>query len=128
MFWIAFNYTSAGRKARWADPQRSWSGRDRNDGDVGPGSEGLDAAGVRICGGVTVSTAKENVGDLVMGGKEALNLPQRLEPLHDPLSAPGWLIAVFGPVSEALVLRCSDPGMISRVAAAQLLSLSVMST
>jgi hypothetical protein len=28
---------------------------------------------------------RKNVGDLVMGGKEALNLPRRLEPLHDPL-------------------------------------------
>jgi hypothetical protein len=29
----------------------------------------------------------KTVGDLVMGGKEALNLPRRLEPLHDPLSS-----------------------------------------
>jgi hypothetical protein len=28
----------------------------------------------------------KTVGDLVMGGKEALDLPRRLEPLHDPLS------------------------------------------
>jgi hypothetical protein len=39
----------------------------------------------RSPGGVVVAAAEENVGDLVMGGKEALNLPRRLEPLHDPL-------------------------------------------
>jgi hypothetical protein len=34
----------------------------------------------RSCGGAVISTAGENIGDLVMGGKEALNLPRRLEP------------------------------------------------
>jgi hypothetical protein len=57
-----------------------------------------------------VSAAGENVGDLVMGGKEALNLPRRLEPLHDPLSSSGRLMGVFGPVIEALVLPMLDPG------------------
>ena len=57
-----------------------------------------------------VSAAGENVGDLVMGGKEALNLPGRLEPLHDPLSSSGRLMGVFGPVIEALVLPMLDPG------------------
>jgi len=51
-----------------------------------------------------------NVGDLVMSGKEALNLPRRLEPLHDPLSSSGRLMGVFGPVIEALVLPMLDPG------------------
>src|SRR6266446_10766890 len=69
---------------------------------VGPGGEGLGAAGPKVCGGVVVSAAVENFGDLVMGGKEALNLPRRLEPLHDPLSSSGWLMCVFGPVIEAL--------------------------
>src|SRR5438093_2811290 len=45
-----------------------------------------------------------------MGGKEALNLPRRLEPLHDPLSSSGRLMGVFGPVIEALVLPMLDPG------------------
>ena len=54
-------------------------------GDVCPSGEGLGAAGPTVRGGVVVSVAGENVGDLVMGGKEALNLPRRLEPLHDPL-------------------------------------------
>jgi hypothetical protein len=57
-----------------------------------------------------VSAAGENVGDLVMGGKEALNLPRRLEPLHDPLSSSGRLMGIFGPVIEALVLPMLDPG------------------
>ena len=71
-------------------------------GDVGPGGEGLGADRPEVCGGVAVSAAGENVGHLVMGGKEALNLPWRLEPLHDPLSSSGWLMCVFGPVIEAL--------------------------
>src|SRR5712675_1091603 len=79
-------------------------------GDVGPGGEGLGAAGPKVRGGVVVSTAGENVGDLVMGGKEALNLPRRLEPLHDPLTSSGRLMGVFGPVIEALVLPMLDPG------------------
>src|SRR5258707_14798110 len=45
-----------------------------------------------------------------MGGKEALNLPRRLEPLHDPLSSSGRLMGVFGPVIEALMLPMLDPG------------------
>jgi tetratricopeptide (TPR) repeat protein len=58
----------------------------------------------KVHGGVVVSAVGENVGDLVMSGKEALNLPRRLEPLHDPLSSSGRLMGVFGPVIEALVL------------------------
>ena len=57
-----------------------------------------------------VSAAGEKVGELVMGGKEALHLPRRLEPLHDPLSSSGRLMGVFGPVIEALVLAMLDPG------------------
>src|SRR5712672_1485618 len=45
-----------------------------------------------------------------MSGKEALNVPRRLEPLHDPLSSSGRLMGVFGPVNEALVLTMLDPG------------------
>src|SRR6202045_1200021 len=75
-----------------------------------PGGEGLGAAGPEVRGGVVVSAAGENVGDLVMGGKEALNLPRRLEPLHDPLSSSGRLMGVFGAVIEALVLPMLDPG------------------
>src|SRR5260370_122658 len=45
-----------------------------------------------------------------MSGKEALNLPRRLEPLHDPLSSSGRLMRGFGPVIQALVLPMLDPG------------------
>jgi hypothetical protein len=79
-------------------------------GDLGPGGEGLGAAGPEVGGGVVVSVAEENVGELVMSGKEALNVPRRLEPLHDPLSSSGRLMGVFGPVIEALVLTMLDPG------------------
>src|ERR1700720_893548 len=79
-------------------------------GDVGPGGEGLGAAGPEVGGGVVVSAAGENVGELVMSGKEALNVPRRLEPLNDPLSSSGRLMGVFGPVIEALVLTMLDPG------------------
>jgi hypothetical protein len=65
-----------------------------------------------------VSTAGEKVGDLVVGRKEALSLPRRLKPLHDPLSPPGRLMGVLGSVIEAFVLPVLDPGMISRLAAA----------
>src|SRR5438045_3290655 len=75
-----------------------------------PGGEGLGAAGREVCGGVGVSAAGEDVGDLIMSGKEALNVPRRLEPLHDPLSSSGRLMGVFGPVIEALVLTMLDPG------------------
>src|SRR5438045_9040321 len=75
-----------------------------------PGGEGLGAAGREVCGGVGVSAAGEDVGDLIMGGEEALNLPRRFEPLHDPLSSSGRLMGVFGPVIEALVLPMLDPG------------------
>src|SRR5689334_12555782 len=57
-----------------------------------------------------VSAAGENVGDLIMSGKETLNLPRRLEPLHDPLSSSGRLMGAFGPVIEPLVLPMLDPG------------------
>jgi hypothetical protein len=50
-----------------------------------------------------VSAAGENVGDLVMSGKEALNLARRLNRFMI-LSSSGRLMGVFGPVIEALVL------------------------
>jgi hypothetical protein len=41
----------------------------------------LTADGTEFCGGVVVLAARENVGDLVIGGKELLRLSIRLEPL-----------------------------------------------
>src|SRR5204863_9243879 len=77
---------------------------------MGPGGEGLGAAGPEVCGGVVVSAAGEHIGDLIMGGEEALNLPRRLETLHDPLSSSGRFMVVFCPVVEALMLPMVDPG------------------
>jgi hypothetical protein len=65
---------------------------------------------------VVISTVGEDVGNLVVSGKEALDLPRRFEPLHDPLSSPGRLMEIFGSIVEALVLPVFDPGMISRLA------------
>src|SRR5271163_4909133 len=81
-----------------------------NAGDIGPGGEGLGAAEPEACCSVAVSAAGENVGDLVVSGEEALNLPRRLEPLHDPLSSSRRLMGVLGPVIEALVLPMLNPG------------------
>src|ERR1700752_22678 len=45
-----------------------------------------------------------------MGGKQALHLPRRLEPLHDTLAAAGRLMRILGPVVEALVLPVLNAG------------------
>src|ERR1700752_2314463 len=45
-----------------------------------------------------------------MGGKQALHLPRRLEPLHDPLASPGRLMRILCPVVEALVLPVLNAG------------------
>ena len=66
--------------------------------------------GAEVRGGVVVSVVGKTAGDLIMDRKEALDLPRRLEPLHDPLSSPGRLGGVFSPVVEALVLPMLDPG------------------
>ena len=57
-----------------------------------------------------VSEAGEKIGDLVVRGKEALDLARRLEALHDPLSSPGWLMGVFSPIVEPFVLSVLDAG------------------
>ena len=46
---------------------------------------------------VVVSAAGEKVGELVMGGKEALNVPRRLEMLHDALTSYGSIDESFRP-------------------------------
>ncbi len=68
------------------------------------------AGGSRLDGGILVAAAGEDVGDLIMGGKKPLHLPRRLEPLHDPLSSPGWLVRILRPVVEAFVLPVLDAG------------------
>ena len=44
------------------------------------------------------------VGDGVMNPDEALKLADGFEPLHDPLSSPGWLMLILGAIVEPLVL------------------------
>ena len=51
-----------------------------------------------------VAGQEEEVVDLVVGGQEALNVAGRLEPLHLPFSSPCWLVGVFRPVVQPLVL------------------------
>ena len=46
----------------------------------------------------------EEVGDRIMDRDEALQLPRRFEPLHDPLSPPRWLMGIFGSIIESLML------------------------
>jgi hypothetical protein len=46
----------------------------------------------------------EEVGDWVVNGDEALEVPGRFEPLHDPLSSPRWLMRILGAIVEPLVL------------------------
>jgi hypothetical protein len=57
-----------------------------------------------------IAAEMEEVGDLVVGGKETLCLPRRLETLHLPFSSSHWLVRILGPVVEALVLAVLDPG------------------
>jgi hypothetical protein len=44
-------------------------------GDVGPSGESPGAAGPDVRSGIVVSTAGEEIGNLVMDGKKGLNLP-----------------------------------------------------
>jgi hypothetical protein len=65
---------------------------------------------------VLIGVASENVGDLIMAGKESLHLPWRLKAFHDPLSSSRRLVRILCPIVEAFMLACSTPGMISRLA------------
>jgi len=68
--WDTSGYAAIATPATSAQVAKAWGGPDP---EVG--------------GSVVVSATGEKVGELVMGGKEALNVPRRLEPLHDPLSS-----------------------------------------
>jgi hypothetical protein len=63
-----------------------------------------------------IGVASENVGDLIMDGKESLHLPWRLEAFHDPLSSSRRLVRILCPIVDGFMLACSTPGMISRLA------------
>ena len=52
-------------------PRRSWRHR-----VCVPHPCNTVAGGMKFSGGVLVGAAGENVGDLIVGGKEALNLPR----------------------------------------------------
>jgi hypothetical protein len=56
----------------------------------------------------SVSAKVEEVGDLVMGRQEALDLAWRLEPFHLPLTSSGRLVRVLGPVVGTFMLPVSD--------------------
>src|SRR3954454_4547186 len=73
-------------------------------GDLGPGLKGLGPGGSVLIGGDVIAAEMKEVVDLVMGGEEALCLSRRLEPLHLPLAWSGWLVRVFCPVVETLML------------------------
>src|SRR3984893_15881958 len=94
--------SKAGPRPRHDSAAAPSGGRPSCGRGCGGGGECLGAAGPEVGGGVVVSPAGENVGELVMSGKEALNVPRRLEPLHDPLSSSGRLVGVFCPVFGAL--------------------------
>ena len=68
------------------------------------------AGGMKPGGAVVAGAAGEEVGDLIMDGKEPLHLPRRLEAFHDPLSSSGRLVGIFRPVVEAFVLAVLDAG------------------
>src|SRR5437763_9162597 len=72
---------------------------------MGPGGEGLGAAGPEVCGGVVVSAAGEHIGDLIMGGEEALNLPRRLEPGAAAVARKDWDGLTTAGAAEAQRLR-----------------------
>jgi hypothetical protein len=92
------------RMSGWVD----LSGCSGHAGDLGPRQKGLVPVAAMI-GGVGVGGTAEKIGDLVMGGEEALSLSGRFEQLHDSLSSAGQLVTVFRPIVQALVLPMLDP-------------------
>ena len=87
-----------------------------NPADVGPHERTPPCSSI-LAGGDVVAAEMKEVVDLVVGGKETLCLPRRLEPLHcRSRRRVGWCefsARLFNP----LCCRCSTPGMISRFAA-----------
>ena len=65
---------------------------------------------VELAGGVGWGRATKDVGNLIVGGQEALDVARRFDALHDALSSPCWLVGILGPVVEALVLAVRDAG------------------
>lgn len=80
----------------------------RDAADVVPRLEGAGPLGAVVGCRQEVAGQAEEVVDLIMGGQEALGMPGRLEPFHLPFSPPCWLVRVFRPVVEAVVLAVLD--------------------
>jgi len=55
------------------------------------------------CSGEAIASGFEECVDLIVGGKEALCLPSRLEAAHDFLSPSGRSVAAFKPIVQALM-------------------------
>ena len=70
----------------------------------------MTAGGMKLDGGILVTAAGENVGDLIMGRQKPLRLPRRLESLHDPLSSSHRLVGILRAVVEAFVQPVLDAG------------------
>src|SRR5689334_2860084 len=75
-----------------------------NAADIVPRLEGAGPLGTVLGCRHQVAGHEEEVVDLVVGGREALSVPGRLEPLHLPFSSSGRLVRVLCPVVEPLVL------------------------
>ena len=87
-----------------------WLRRSGHAGDLGPSLEGLAPGGAILDGRHLMAAEQEEVVDFVMGGKEALCLAGRLEPLHLPLSSSSRLVGVLRPVVQSFVLPVLDGG------------------
>ena len=61
-------------------------------------------------GGDVIAAEIKQVVDLIVGGKKALRLAGRFEPLHLSLSPPSRLVRIFRSVVQALVLATRDAG------------------
>jgi len=64
-------------------------------------------------GGTEGCRTVEEVRNLTVDRKEAVDLSRRLEALHDALASSGGLMSVLRVMVQAPVRRCSTPGMTS---------------
>jgi hypothetical protein len=107
------------------------SGRNSGVRDFAPGLEGLVANRPVLGAGEPVAAAAKQVVDRPVGGQEPLCLAGRLEAAPLSLLLPSGLVGDFSPIVQPLVLAVLDAGQdlpLGRVAAAWLLSLSVINT
>ena len=76
--------------------------------DLGPHLERARPCGTIVAGGDVVPAKMKEVVDPVVGGKEALRLAGRLEPLHPSFSSSCRLMRVLSTVVQPLVLAVLD--------------------